>query len=360
MDRPPTRASALLFACVASCTLPLLAHADATTRYEVRPFLSGPPLVHAAGIAVDAEGKLYVGDYGNATIFKVDIASKAVSTLVEGSPLREPLRMLIGDGRAATGFDLIVSDENAGPPGPCCNGSVWRVDRRTGALSLLVLGNGGITPVGDPWGLALGPGGAFGDGIYVMDFQGASPNPPLIFRIFGPSSSNAFPLVNGAVWTTERVPTEISFGPPSFGGDLYVLDPVTTPGTPPTIWRIGSTGLVSVFLTLSGQVPTAMKFAPGGAFGTNLYVLMESGVLVEIAPDGTMSTVAQGIPVDPGVSDMAFAPGGGRLFVAANNAIFEVVPSVPPIPALSDWAIVVLLVLLAAVASGSLRRLRNG
>jgi hypothetical protein len=347
-----------LFSILALFVIAVPVQAEVPLRYQAQPFLVGAPFNVLAGIAVDANGKLYVGDKGSSTIFKVDIASKAVSALVQNSPIKEPARMLIGDGRPLTGVDLIVSDENAEPTQSCCNGSVWRVDHQTGAYTLLALGNGGITPTGDPWGMALGPGGAFGDALYVMDFQGASPDAPFLFRIPSPGVTNLFPLLNPGVWTTDREPLEISFGGASFSGELFVLDPVATLGTPRNIWRIRSSGAISEFFRFPIQNPTAMKFGPGGIFGTNLYVLMDSGDLLEISADGTAVVVARGVPATlGGWTDIAFSPSGDRLFVVANNGIFEIVPLPPPIatPTLDNWALAALLVLLCVVALRSPR-----
>jgi hypothetical protein len=346
-----------LFSLLAVAAIAVPVQAEVPLRYQAQPFLVGAPFSVLAGIAVDANGKLYVGDEGSSTIFKVDVASKAVSALVQNSPIKSPDRMLIGDGRALTGVDLIVSDQNAEPTQICCNGSVWRVDHQTGAYTLLALGNGGITPTGDPWGMALGPGGAFGDALYVMDFQGASPDAPFLFRIPSPGVTNKFPLLDPGVWTTDRLPLEISFGGASFAGDLFVLDPVATPGTLRNIWRVGSSGAISQFFTFPIQDPAAMKFGTGGIFGTNLYVLMDGGDLLEISADGTAVVVARGVPVALGWTDIAFSPSGNRLFVVANNGIFEIVPLPPPVatPTLDYWALTALVVLLCVLALRSKR-----
>jgi hypothetical protein len=331
--------------------------------FAARPVLGGAPFRSLSGIVADGAGSLYVADLGPAgapagfaRIYKVDIASRLVSTLNSAPPILDPGRLLIGDGRALTGTDLIVSDHNAEPGAPCCNGSVWRVDRVTGAATPLIVGNGGVTAIGDPFGLALGPGGPFGNGLYAMDFQGSSSDPPVVVRVTAPGSAERLPIVTPWMWSTDRVPFDLAFGGARFGGHLFVLDPVTTPpvtapGVPPTIWRISGDGVIRAFLAFPGQIPAALAFGPGNLFGTNLYVLLENGDLLSVAPDAKAVKVAANVPVQGSwATDMAFSPDGQRLYVTAFDTIYEIVPwQVAPdsIPALADAALATLASLVA-------------
>jgi hypothetical protein len=330
--------------------------------------MGGAPFRSLSGIVADGAGSLYVGDLGPAgappglaKIHKVDLATRLVTTFDSAPPIHDPGRLLIGDGRALTGTDLVVSDHNAGPGAACCNGAIWRIDRTTGAATPIVVGNGGATPVGDPFGLALGPAGS----LYVMDFQGSSSDPPVVVRVAATGTAQALPLANPWMWTTDRVPFDLAVGGARFADDIFVLDPVTTPpvtapGVPPTIWRIASDGTISSFASFPAQIPAALAFAPGNLFGTDLYVLLENGDLFALAPDGRATKVAANVPVQGGwATDMAFSPDGQRLYVTAFDTIYEIVPLHTPtnaIPALSPAALAALALLLGM---GGLRAARG-
>ncbi len=316
------------------------AHASAMsvpTGFNVQTFLSGPPFVTIAGLAFSQDGKLYISDLGQPPmsggqrIFTINLATKSVSTLISGLPLGSPARMLVGDGRPLVGNDLIVSDWNSQVSSPCCDGRVFKISRQTGSFTVLASANPAFPPPGDPFGLALGPGGNFGDGLYVMDFDGASPNPPVLYRVNADGSETVV-LVSPSTWTVDRLPTHIAFGTGGgFGHDLYVTDIFN----PATIWRVKaitsdvSSFVLSSFVTGAPLIgPSSLRFGPGGAFGTNLYVLDASGVIFTIASDGTVSTFATGLPTaNTFYPDLAFAPDGQSLFVAINDNIIEITPS---------------------------------
>jgi hypothetical protein len=63
-----------------------------------------------------------------------------------------------------------------------------------------------------------------------------------------------------------------------------------------------------------------VEYAPGGAFGTDLYVVDTStGTLVRVSPAGTKTTVGTGFATGQGTKDIAFGP-GGDLFVSVITA----------------------------------------
>lgn len=68
------------------------------------------------------------------------------------------------------------------------------------------------------------------------------------------------------------------------------------------------------FASFSGIA--GVEYAPGGAFGTDLYVLDAAlGTLVRVSPAGAKTTVGTGFATGLGTKDIAFGP-GGDLFVS--------------------------------------------
>src|SRR5207247_2125968 len=153
----------------------------------------------------------------------VDLASNVATTLLSGLPLGNPAKILIGDGRPLVGTDLIVADWNTEYNSPCCAGRVYRINPQTGSVSILANANPAFSPPGDPFGLALGPGGPWGTSLYVMDFEGNSPNPPVLYRVSDGPTSTTF-LIKPDIWTTNQQPQALAFSPGNgFGNDLVEL-----------------------------------------------------------------------------------------------------------------------------------------
>ena len=290
--------------------------------FSASTFLSGSPFSSIAGITTSPDGKLYVSDSGK--IIEVTISTKSTLTITT-LPFARPHTMLIGNGSPQVGTDLIVADHNSEPNSNCCNGQVLRINRTTGATTILSAGNPTFPPFGDPYGLALSPDGSFGTGLFVMDFEGSSPNPPVLFTVNSDGTRSTF-LVNSNIWTTSRAPLNLAFGRGGgFGGDLFVADTLTA--TPPIIWRVTAQKDIRTFMSgepLKG--PGDLRFGPGGLFGTDLYILdnVQKSIL-RVSADGTISTFARNLPLNNGeVGSMDFAPDGNSLFVAANTKIIRI------------------------------------
>ena len=222
--------------------------------FGARILVSGPPFDNTTDLAASSDGKLYVGDYGNpiltlkAKIHEIDLSTLAVSTLVNGLPISQPGQLIIGNGHPVVGTDLIVSDHNTVETGFCCDGRVFRINRTTGGITVLAKGNPEFPIPGDPFGLAFGPGGDFGFHLYVMDFMGASVNPPVLYRIDENTGAATTFLVNSSIWTVNRSPAIIAFGSGGgFGNDLYVSDGSSV-GGPRKIWRVTPQGNISIFV----------------------------------------------------------------------------------------------------------------
>jgi len=307
--------------------------------FKTKVILSGSPLANIAGLSISSDGKLYISDTGipihsgQQKILVIDIASATVSTLVSGLPLGFPSRMLIGDGRPLVGTDLIVADQNADTGSPCCNGRVFRIDRQTGDVTVLSIGSPGV-PFGDPLGLALGSGGGFGTGLYVMDFQGDSPYPPFLYIINSDGSRSVF-LEKPEVWTVDTFPMHMVFGAGNFGNNLYVTNAAFAypNSTTPTIWRVTPQAEINSFVEgLPLKHPVALRFGPGGPFGPELYVLDIGddgiGSIYKISADGKIYPFITGLAANtfPSLPDFVFAPDGKSMFIGIGDKIVQILP----------------------------------
>jgi hypothetical protein len=131
-------------------------------------------------------------------------------------------------------------------------------------------------PIVDAWALAFGPGGAFGDDLYVTD-----PN------------------------ICELAPTGFECNP--------AANPTVNDGA---IYTVDSSANVTLFAGGTGgplEDPADLVFSSGGAFGTLLYVTdTVTGKVVHINSAGTVTDFATGL-ASPGA--LAFGP-DGCLYVA--------------------------------------------
>jgi RHS repeat-associated protein len=300
--------------------------------FQGRILAMGAPFVTISGLAFDPAGQLFVADWGhsNGQLFKLPLFSKTPFTLDSGLPLSDPDQMLLGDGRASIGHDLIVADHNSEETQRCCNGRVFRVNPNTGTISVVAHGAGGFRAGGDPFGVALGPGGAFGTYLYVMDFQGTSPDPPVLYRVDANGTTSLF-VSNPSMWSTIQDPMYLAFATGNgFGTDLFVSDPAFDGGTP-TIWRVTGDGTLSAFIQgPSIGTPSALRFAPGGTFGNGLYFIDSSfvggGALKRLLPNGTVETFATNLQLPQEFTyDLVFAPDGHALYFAGGDKIIEIV-----------------------------------
>lgn len=274
------------------------------------------------GLAFDVGERLFVSQ-SNATLTRLDLLTNVETTVLSGLPLGAPGQLACGDGRPLTGTDLVLADWNTELTASCCDGHVLRVDKVSGAFVSLAAGNPVPGSVGDPAGVALAPGGAWGTGVYVMDFQGASPNPPVLYRIDPGGVSSTF-LVSPAQWQTGNAPIALAFGSAAFGQDLFVADRTGTG----TIWRVDASANLSAFLT--GYSVLAVAQSPGGAFGDHLYFAASDGAsvdLLRVDPAGNVSLVVADIGAPHVLAALAFRDDGKALYVGVADRIVEVVPA---------------------------------
>lgn len=334
--------------CDSACRL-----ASLPAGFSARVVKRGAPLSHLQGLTMRGNSDLFVsdiaGDCGGGVscgyLYRLDLsADPAPLTQLTGitPALRSPARMLIGDGRTPVGTDLVLADYNAAPGG-VGGGTVYRINDSSclaaggacpgGAVSILSSGHSYQT---NPWGVALGPGGAFGSALYVSDEENVTATSPLVFRVFSDLSASIW-YQNASLWTINRLPEHIEFGTGgSYGTDLYVVDHATTDGSP-KIWRIDSSATATAFIGSGLSDPRSVRFAPSGAFGSSMFVLDDAtGTIYTASAAGTLTPFASGLrPINTGgplvgAPDMVFSPDAQHLYVGIDDAIIDIFPSTLP------------------------------
>ncbi|MCA8950850.1 MAG: hypothetical protein KDE27_15205 [Planctomycetes bacterium] len=274
------------------------------------------------GLAVAGSGLVYTADSSN-TLTETDLRTGAQRTVLSGLPLSAPGQLLFGDGRSLVGTDLVLADWNTEISSACCDGRVLRIDPVSGAFTALASGNPAFSSVGDPGGVALGPGGAFGDYLYVMDFEGASPNPPVLYRVDAAGTATTF-LIDPAQWTISTAPHHLAFGSAAFGGDLFVSDRTSS-----KIWRVDPAATLTPFV--NGYSAFALAAASGPLWGDQLYFLAQDGSnidLLRVDPAGMVERVVDDIaPASAAGGAMAFRPDGKALQVGVGGRIYTVLPA---------------------------------
>ena len=311
-----------------ACEAPIAEDIVLPPGFEAVEVLVGGPLTHISGMTLHPDGRIFVSDLGEVsingdeTILAIDPVTGSHDVIESGLPLGAPGRLAFSDGRAPGGEALLVADWNTNVTSACCGGRVLSVDLSTNTTSVLSDGWPGLS-VGDPFGLALADSGYPG-GVYVMDFQGASAQEPVLFRLDETGTEQYF-ASSGNQWPTDRAPRHIEFGSGDGFRGLYVVDGVPSN---PTIWHVDDGGLISSFFDGSPLVsPTTARFGRGDAFGTGMYVLdSATKELNVIDAAGTATHFASGLDQTTVFSDMVFAPGCGTLYVGMGDRIVAIRP----------------------------------
>lgn len=302
--------------------LPLTAAAQVTVPggFIVEDVVDPGTFGHISGLAVRDDGTVYVSDLGGADPLLARVDGEHVEVLIEGLPLGSPGRMIFGDGRPALGTDLIMADWNGTGMSGCCDGQTLRIDPETGAIvDTLSAGTPGRR-TGDAFGLAMGRAGAgaLSHSLYVMDFQGASPQPPVLFRAGDGAPTY---VLDHNDWTTDRKPGSMLMGRGDYGANLYIADGAN----PPTVWRVDPHLGLSVFARGAPMnTPVAIAQAPAGPFAGSIFVLDPAAhALFMLDPTGGLSIFAKDVTGTP-FSDLAFSPDGQSLYLGLGDRLLRI------------------------------------
>lgn len=275
--------------------LPVLALAGVTGAQDLIVVSKSDVVTSINDVMPVGDGTAYVTS-GDGELWLVDLADFSASLEIAGLPMSAPGRGQVVTGHPWLDDGLLLADWNSETDAACCDGSTWIIDTDTLAPTLLIEGNP-VTNVGDPIAAAVAPGGVWGDDVYVLDFQGASPEEPLIFRV---TEGGALPfLQDAALWSTNDTPTSLVFDTTGgYAGDLFVVESFTTPEVE-AIRRVEPDASWSTFFSdpALGE-PRDIAFGGPGDFGASMFVLFEldgNGAVYEISPAGVSTFVVDGL-----------------------------------------------------------------
>lgn len=323
--------------CFASSALAV----DVPAGFVVNNVSSDTPFQMVTGLRA-CDDKLYVADAGwpihssGRKLIKIDLESRESNVLISGAPLGMPGRMICGDGRSLTDYDLILADINSDGARPCCNGRVFKIDPATGSSNVLSVGSPGVS-VGDPGALALSPGGLWPEGLFVLDIQGASKYSPFVYLIDNDGARPHF-FADPQIMTTETLPRDIAFGSGEYGNSLYISNAWQT--SLGVVYTLTPDKQLDVFVDNSVlKSVVAIEFGPGGVFGNELYVYdvgstnSPYGAIYKVSPTGELTLFADGIETGTGglkdSFDITFSIDGKSLFVGTGANVLEITSAAP-------------------------------
>jgi len=184
-------------------------------------------------------------------------------------------------------------------------------------------------------GVAFSTGGAFGEFLYT-GFSGGEAGDGISRIASGDVQAQLFSQIGDGA-TSDGAPLSVQFGPGigGFGSDLYFsyLHGVGGPGLDNGIYTLNSGGLRTAFSTAFH--PVEIEFGPGGAFGTDLYVVeyddtsAATGRILRLDSAGTPSVFVSRIRGN--AFGLAFADSSALYFNAVGNGadpgrLFRVAP----------------------------------
>lgn len=293
---------------------------------------SGGMLDQPRGIVFDTAGNLLVANNTSA----LAPGQPALGTILRIVPLGTqeifssgdfffgPLGLAFGPN-STSGFDgdLFVGVEDVDEAGVLPTDVVARIPANGGTPTVF------FTQTEEPIGLRFGLGGAFGTSMYVAGRQHATDRKYRIFRVDASGAGTVFPLNGNGTEITGVFNFEFAPGG-GFGTDLYVatgddLDFID-PSAQDAIYRVDPTGAATE--VLSGRRTGFLAFSPDstGPFGEFLYATASQGEVIRINPQGEISTFATGFTSPFG---LAFSPEGNLCVSDAGTGIIVQLSSTP-------------------------------
>ncbi len=207
-----------------------------------------------------------------------------------------------------------------------CGGTIQQIDNLGNVVDFTSLAgcascNGGGSGLGEPVGLAFGPGGAFGSGLYVAN---SSDVPGDICEVSSGGGISTF-LDDTFCYPDGLAPVGLAFGPGgAYGSGLYF----TEFGEGCDCIRIAdSLGVAGAPLATFPTTPIAIEFAKGFGFGNDLFVSAGDTVYT-LTPGGSLTPFAYDFT--PGHVNFQFSPSGDALYVSAydRDVIYRIQSSV--------------------------------
>ena len=331
-------------------------------RQRLRPAATAGPATSSAlslpsGVAVDAQGDVYIADTDNSDVEKVTPSGTLSIVAGDGNPgfpTAGPASnsQLFAQGIAVDASDnLYVADYQAS--------EVVKISA-TGTLSIIAGNSGGSgrpTPgsatassLGEPWGIAVD---AAGD-VYIADYSNQvieEVTPSGTLSIFAGTGTAGAPTPGPATASDLNYPTGLAI---DSQGNLYVADSVNS-----MIEKITPSGTLSIVAgngTAAAPVPGPASSSPlDNPFGVavdaagDIYISDTSNnEIEEVTPAGTLSIIAGDGSAGPPTygpatnttlwapNDIASTPAGALYVADTSNSTIDLLT--PPAPTLTAAA----------------------
>lgn len=157
-----------------------------------------------------------------------------------------------------------------------------------------------LSGTGELRGVTVGRGGAFGNGVFVGNISTDS-----ILRLTG---KNTFETFASGLNPGGSYKMAIDYSG-LYGGDMYVNAPNNEGGKADPIYRISSSGNVSLFFNSSSYDLMTNGIAFGnGLFGNSMYVQdVRHGKLLQISPTGGIVNFASYSPMNDWEADLVIS-----------------------------------------------------
>ena len=203
------------------------------------------------------------------------------------------------------GGDLYVSANNRdGGASGDHGGTIQRVDAQGNVTDFTSIG-----ALSEPRDIVFAPGGGFETDLYVANHE----NPPMDVGRVSPSGSVATFFEAGLTVTDLAI-----------GSDdrMYILtDVFEAQGCNCLFVLSPSLNLSGPIATFAGP-PGSGVIGPGGAFGTDLYLVVD-GAILQVDGAGTVKEFATGLNAT-NTDGLAFSPDGSSLFVLSGPGVYEI------------------------------------
>jgi sugar lactone lactonase YvrE/subtilisin-like proprotein convertase family protein len=284
-------------------------------------------LTQPLGLAVDAANFIYVGEGGtNDRIVKIDPGTGAITPYA--APTADPVALAFGS--PLFGGDLYVASSPAS-----ANLEILRVSNLNQSVTSFYVS--AMATEAQPRGVAIDVSGAYGNWLWAAEALGADSF--VLVEASGARFGALGPLQLGADVT------DVAFGrgDPGFGTDLFELTAALGGGVSGLVRRPPA-GAPSTLVQGSAALgdPVGLAFAPGagggGCFSGYAYLSdATGGRLLQVAPTGGVTTLAQGFDLTPYPvgGALAISAGGTKLYLVetGRGAVWRVspLPGEPPL-----------------------------
>lgn len=274
-------------------------------------FSAGGSLAEPVGLTISPTGDIIIAnsksflttaiDAGNILLLSETGGQEVFSS---GNLLRGPTDLDFGHPSSWAAGDLFVALEDANESGQP-EDLIARVPASGGTPSAFA------RVVNEPVSLRFGPGGAFGQNLYVST-RSSQAGPFRVLRVTPQATVSVFQIMDGSSEVTG--PAALEFGPGrNFGSDLIVGTRTDSldPNARSAIYKVDASGAANLFVPELGVNSLAFSPSPSGPFGDYVYVSRRQ-TLERIDPQGNLSPFADGFGR---ASGLAFGP-DGTLYVA--------------------------------------------